>query len=251
MACALALVLAPGPARAHLTFSPLDTSRYVKLEISAAEVRLVYSVGPGERPAFALLRGADTDRNGVVSEAEGKAFLDGEASRVAAGLALAMDGAPLRAAFAERNLGLSDRRVVPQTFAIDLVEHVAIPAGAAEGAPHRITLDDTTAYPGPGQVEVRVEEAPDVELLGTTVAGRPTDSPRSVTFATAVATGERRDVVVEFRVRAGAGAGAGGAGARHWRPLGLNPVALGVAALFAAVVGALAWRRERAREVPR
>jgi len=250
LAAGAALAGAARDAGAHLNFSPLDTSRYVKLEIAPGAVRLVYSIGPGERPALALLRAADTNRDGLVSAAESKALLDGEAARVAGGLRLEVDGVPVRPAFAERTLGLSDPHVAAVPFAIDLVETLrlgAVPPGPS-GAPgvHAVLIDDATAFPSAGEIEVRVEEGPGIELLETTVGGRPAPSARSVTFATAARPGEKRDVTVTFRARPGAeGAGAGTGG--RWRWLGLNPFALAAAVGFAGIAGGFAWRRERRR----
>src|SRR5712692_8560022 len=71
----MATWLCAGRAGAHPEFSPVETNRYVKFDLtSEREVRLAYTVLFGALPAAAARREADRDSNGRIDPDEAKAL---------------------------------------------------------------------------------------------------------------------------------------------------------------------------------
>lgn len=116
------------PAHAHLGHSITSAERYLKLDVSGREARVVasLSLGPGE--GLRVLRAADTDTNGEVSEAERDAYLAAWAEGLAGELPVFVDGERVPLVWGEPYLEPAGPvRAVPVT--VELVAHFTLGGG--------------------------------------------------------------------------------------------------------------------------
>src|SRR5204863_6499402 len=72
-----------------------------------------------------------------------------------------VDGARREVVWEEPIVGLSDTRVGPLPFSIDLVGRLAVPGPG----PHLVRLDDATPIDDLGETEIRIEEGPGTRVL--------------------------------------------------------------------------------------
>lgn len=154
--------LAAGQAAAHPQFALATVNRYSKLVLlPRGQIRLTYVLMVGDVPAMALRQGADTDRDGKLSEAEGAGLARGLRDRVQQGVIMTLDGRPVPVIFEEPVLGLAGDAVAPSAFSVDLTLTLPAPPGIE----HALRYDDRTAIGPVGEVEILLEESPAVRLL--------------------------------------------------------------------------------------
>jgi hypothetical protein len=156
------VTLAPHLAAAHPEFNPLRNNRYVKIDLVGPDrVRLAYTVMFGDAPALTARRGADTNHDGNIDDAESGALGARVAEDVKRGIKLTIDGHPAAPAFTTPVVGLAGAQVAPEPLSVDLIAFFDL-----KGQPeHTLTVDDDTVLDQLGDAEVRIEEGPTVQVL--------------------------------------------------------------------------------------
>jgi nickel/cobalt transporter (NicO) family protein len=167
-----ALALAPRVIRADTVASLLGNftiNQYCGLNIGADSLKVHYVVVFGQLPALRELHNADTDGNGVTSQAERDAYVGRVAPELADGLAVRLDGAaiPLRAARWSSSLPTEQGGF---SLRVDVDFNAVLPAATA-GAQRHLQFTNHN-YPGRmGWHEIVVAPAPDVSIYDTDAYG--------------------------------------------------------------------------------
>ena len=125
-------------------------------------VRLDYSLMVGEVPAERIKRQADLDRNGELSDSEQKQLVDSLVATVQRDVSVQMDGQKISAPFVSQPLTLKSPKVESTPFALELQTDLPIPN---QPSLHTLVVDDRADIPPVGEIELRIEEGPGVELL--------------------------------------------------------------------------------------
>lgn len=211
----------------------MRAERYVKIDASPAETRIVVTLTLGASESPRVLRAADADRDGDVSAEESAAYLRQWGDGLRVDLPVTVDGEPVEVRWADAYLDpIGQVRAIPTT--VEMVGHVVVEPGR-----HRLTLTDKMRAEAVDRTDVAFRVRDGVSLVASGLepdvasrtpdlavgAARPGDPPRRLTAVLDVP---------------GAARGSGGA----LRPL---MAGAGVAALLA--VSALGWlvlRRRRA-----
>jgi hypothetical protein len=122
----LAAVLAPaGHAAAHLGHIVLNAERYLKLDATDADTRLVVSLTLGAAEGRRVLEAADGDHDGEVSQPEADAYLAEWGRGLHDELPVEVDGQPIDVSFAEPFLDPIGRvAAVPVT--VEMVAHLPV-----------------------------------------------------------------------------------------------------------------------------
>jgi hypothetical protein len=168
----VAITLAAGTADAHVAPSVDDNNRYLKLTPLGDRVRFAYTVFFGEVPGAAERPTIDTNHDGQIDEAEGRAFGDKLGAEVAAALDVEVDGKALRLRWEIVDVGMGTPSVHAGTFSVDLVVWLCLPT--PRGA-HRVTIHDRFRMPRLGETEVMFEDAPGITIDRAHVG--PADDP--------------------------------------------------------------------------
>lgn len=127
---------APSVAHAHLGHVILNAERYLKLDVSDQEVRVVVSLTLGASEGQRVLRAADADNDGRVSREEADAYLAQWGDGLREELPIHVGPSRVQASWEEAFLEPVGRvRAVPVT--VELVAHV--PLG---GGQERIQVED-------------------------------------------------------------------------------------------------------------
>jgi hypothetical protein len=130
-AAALALVLAPAASAAgHLGHIVLSGERYLKLDASEADTRLVVSLTLGASEGRRVLESADADRDGELTQAEADAYLADWGRGLRDELPIEVDGERIEVSFAEPYLDPIGR-VAPVPVSVEMVAHLPITAPEA------------------------------------------------------------------------------------------------------------------------
>ena len=101
VAITVALVLVPMVAHAHLGHVILRAERYLKLDASEDDTRIVVSLTLGPSEGARVLGAADANGDHVVSQAESDAYLAQWGDGLVADLPIEIDGAPFTATWTE------------------------------------------------------------------------------------------------------------------------------------------------------
>jgi hypothetical protein len=244
VAAAAMVAAALSSAFAHVAPSVDDNNRYLKLTPLGDRVRLAYVVFYGEVPGARLRPLMDTDRDGAISDAEGRAFGARLGGELAAALDVSIDGAQQRPAWTEISVGMGSTRVAAGSFSVDLVMNLCL--REARGR-HEVRLFDRFRMPRPGETEVRIEDSPGVRIDRARLGDR---SDPSGGFRFAGPGGPLSDGGLELAFTAGEqalvpsdGACAGTSAAGRGLPAG----AIAALGCVIAGAGALALRRRRRR----
>lgn len=113
----LAVGLLPASARAHLGHEIARAERYLKLDVAGHTARVVVSLTLGAAEGGRVLRAADADGDGRVSEAERDAYLADWGNGLREELPVEVDGVRQELVFAEPYLDPIGRvRAVPVTI---------------------------------------------------------------------------------------------------------------------------------------
>lgn len=136
LAALVASAIVASSARAHVGHVILRAERYLKLDATDADTRLVVSLMLGEDEGRRVLEAADADRDREVSRAEAEAYLAEWADGLRDELPVSIDGEPVRVEWTD---GWIDPigRVRGATLTIELVAH--LPSSERE---HAIGFED-------------------------------------------------------------------------------------------------------------
>jgi nickel/cobalt exporter len=167
-----ALAVGPRASRADTVASLLGNftiNQYCGLNVGADSLQVHYAVVFGQLPALRELHNADTDGNGVTSQAERDAYVGRLAPELADGLAVRLDGAaiPLRATRWSSSLPTEQGGF---SLRVDVDFKAALPA-SAPGAQRHLEFDNHN-YPGRmGWHEIVVASASAVSVYDTDAYG--------------------------------------------------------------------------------
>ncbi|MEO8704307.1 MAG: hypothetical protein ABI867_29910 [Kofleriaceae bacterium] len=167
-----AITLVGGAASAHVAPSVDDNNRYLKLTPQADRVRLAYTVFFGEVPGGQMRPSLDTDRDGLISDAEAAVFGKKLAAEVAAGLDVSVDHVQHRLAWAEVIVGTGSPTVTAGSFSVDMIAYFCL---ASIGGHHEVLVRDRFRLPRPGETEVKIDDGIGIKI--TTARVGPADDP--------------------------------------------------------------------------
>lgn len=180
---ALGLASAP-PAAAHLGHIVVSAERYLKIDATEADTRVVVSLTLGETEGRRVLSAADGDHDGEVSQREADAYLDEWARGLRDELAIEVDGERVEAPFREPFFDpIGPVASVPVT--VEMVAHVPVSQREATISLHdamvgRQTFDRTEvafrAHDGAEVVACGAGDAPDARITDLAF-GRSTGLP--------------------------------------------------------------------------
>lgn len=157
-------------ASAHQQFAPSTVNRYSKLAASQTHgVRLHYTLMVGDAPALGLRSQADRSHDGHLDAAE-QAQLCAHLGRLAqSGINLWIDQQPQMLTWEPAQCTLSGRvdqgsdTVAALPIAVDLV--LRQPVRLSPAIPHLVRYEDRAPLSPVGEVELRIEEGPDLTLI--------------------------------------------------------------------------------------
>lgn len=191
------MVAITATAAAHVAPSVDDNNRYLKVTPFGDRVRLAYTVFFGEVPGAIARREIDTNRDGLLSDAEGHAFGAGIATQVAAGLQVEVDGHVVTMPWASIDVGLGSPQVAAGSFSVDLIGYACLPTSRGK---HQLVIHDRYRIAHPGETEVKVEDAPGIAIEQAHIG--PADDP-SHDYRFAGPGGPLSDDGLELRFDAG------------------------------------------------
>jgi hypothetical protein len=168
LATALFVLLSGDVGLAHVAPSVDTNNRYLKISAMPDRIRMVYTVYIGEIPGAQARRRMDTDRDGVLSDAEAQTYGDDTAQQVAQALAIELDGTPAPITWAEIDVGLGTPAVDAGSFSVDLVTWLCLD-GATLQRSHSMSLFDHFKLTRPGETELRVEASPGLRIGKSTL----------------------------------------------------------------------------------
>ncbi len=208
-------------------------NRYLKATLLPDGVRVSYTLIFGELPGAAERRRIDADGDGRLAPEETRRFGERLAAELTPRLSVAVDGVA-HGGWKLVDVGVGQPIVAGGPFALDL--ELVAPYPDPWAAEHVVELEDLTAVPLPGEVELRIDESPGVRVLASHLAHQRGGIELLYSFkGNSPARGERA-----VRVRLGVDEEA-----RPARPASRVPlVAAGVAVAAAALL--LVLRRRRA-----
>jgi MYXO-CTERM domain-containing protein len=223
---AIATCLVALPARAHLGQVLVRAQRYLKIDASETDTRLVVSLSLGASEAMRVLAEADTDGDHVVSQAESDAYMAQWGETLATALPVEIDGDVARVEWTE---GYMDPigPVAPTPLTVEITAH--LPVGGRE---HLVRVRDHMRREVFDLTEVAFRAHDGAELVASGAGESPTEVEHDLSF-TAPAQTAPEVLTARLRYPSRSDAGAG----RFVLP--------GVLALL-AVAGLALWRR-RAR----
>lgn len=174
------LCLSGGPASGHQQFAPSTVNRYGKLILSGQHgLRLLHTLMVGATPAAELRRENDRNHNGRLDPSEQSQLCAELGRRMREGLSLSLDGRALLVVFDAPQCIFSGTADKPSDslgelpFSVELAASLKLSLDRQE---HTLRYEDRIAAGPIGEVELRVEEGPDVALLAS-FQGAPPPSP--------------------------------------------------------------------------
>lgn len=180
-ACVVGLLTAAALARAHQQFAPSTVNRYGKLVVSQAHgLRLFYTLMVGEVPAFTLRTQADRNHDGTLDRDEQAQLCTRLGAALQDGLSLWIDDQPQRLIWDTPQCALSGSAaqasdaVAALPIAMERSTSTAFPL--PRGRARVVRYDDRVAMPPIGEVELRIEDGPDLRLLATWQGSAPPDA---------------------------------------------------------------------------
>ena len=233
---ALAMALLPcASARAHLGHLVIRAERYLKIEADDHGVRIIVTLTLGPAEARPVLRAADSDSDGTVTQREADAYMAQWGEGLLTDLPIEVDGAQVDVAWGEAYLDpLGPIRPAPTT--VEMVAHVPL-----EGGTHRVTLRDRMRVEAFDRTDAVFRVRDGARQLACGVGERPSSVVPALAFGpdTQTVTGGAFTSVVEIP------------GAPSSAPAWSIYVAIGVIVLMSALgVGAVVRRRRRGRPGP-
>lgn len=160
-------------ASAHPQFALSTVNRYGKLLLlRGGQLRVLYTLMVGDVPALALRQSADRDGNGMLDAQEQPQLASRLAESIISGVVLHEHAQPLAVKWQPAVLTLSDAKVAPTAFALELSGSVplALPSTPEGAAPlYVLKYEDHVELPtaSVGEIELRIEEGPGTRVLST------------------------------------------------------------------------------------
>lgn len=191
---AIAVVLlgcAARPAAAHPQFALSTVNRYARLVLRPGEARLFYTLMIGDVPAAVLRQQADRSRDGTLDAAEQATLATALGERVRDGISLARAGAPIPLRWEPATLKLDKPAVASIGFPLELV--ASFPLDLTD--PVELRFEDRVEITPVGDIELRLEEAPGVQVESTYEGQSPPAPPAAPTTP---APNERRLLFQSF-----------------------------------------------------
>lgn len=173
------LSLEPGTVQAHPQFALSTVNRYGRLVLLPHRLILDYSLMIGEIPAQAHKRAADRNEDGQLDEAEQAQLRTLLQRTIERDVHLQLDGKPLSLRWSCQPLALRSTRMEAAPFALEMSAEAELDNTPQ---PHQLIIDDRADLPPVGEVELRVEESPFLNIL-LTHAGSTTASQDSAKSA--------------------------------------------------------------------
>lgn len=174
------LALLPSPAAGHQQFAPSTVNRYGKLVLSGQHgLRLIYTLMVGATPAATLRGGGDVNHDGRLDPAEQSRVCAQLGNRVREGLALSIDGTHPALAWETPQCAFSGTASQPSDSLGELPFSVEIAASFGPLSPpgeHTLRYEDRVTAPPIGEVELRIEDGPDIALLASWQGAPPAPS---------------------------------------------------------------------------
>lgn len=179
---AFVLLLSAGTVRAHPQFALSTVNRYGRLVLLPNKLLFDYSLMVGEVPAEQLQRTADLDRDGNLSAAELKSLAEQLRRTIEKDVGLRLDGKPLPLTWTMQPLQLKRPTTQPNPapFALELSAEAAL---LDDRQAHQVVVDDRADLPPVGEVELRIEDSPEVTVLSTTSGNFKGDTNTAPTTA--------------------------------------------------------------------
>ncbi len=193
LAGALSLVYA-SPARAHLGHVVDRAERYVKLDVTPGDARIVVSLTLGPAEMASVLGAADADRDGRVTDEEADAYVRTWSAGLDEELAVRIGGERVDLVWGEPFLEPAGA-VRPVVGTVELVGHAVLGAGRVP-----IVFEDRMQRPVFDRTDVSLEARNGVHLVAAGPGEAPAgnvprfafgpEAPRPVVFAAVVDTPE-------------------------------------------------------------
>ncbi len=223
------------PASAHVGHVILRAERYLKLDVSARDVRVVVSLTLGDEEGRRVLTAADADGDGRVTSSEADAYLAQWAAGLRRELPIEVEGRELAAAWGEGYFEpIGAVRATPLT--VEMVARFELAGGE-----QTVRLVDRMVR---REVFERTDVAFDVrdgaQLLASGVEGELREPTPELVYGSDFRPGEPVPLVVELRTPAPEPRPA--SRPLPWIGAGVGAVAIALVALLAAV-----RRRRRVR----
>lgn len=158
------LSLEPGTVQAHPQFALSTVNRYGRLVLLPHRLILDYSLMIGEVPAQAHKRAADRNEDGQLDEAEQAQLRTLLQRTIERDVHLQLDGKPLSLRWSCQPLALRSTRMEAAPFALEMSAEAELDNTPQ---PHQLIIDDRADLPPVGEVELRVEESPFLNILLT------------------------------------------------------------------------------------
>jgi ABC-type nickel/cobalt efflux system permease component RcnA len=216
--------LVPATAFAH-PLGNFTVNRYAGIVLSPGEVRIDYVVDMAEIPTVQVRPGVDRDADGAISSPEGAAWAERIATELLAGLALSIDGRPVRL-----DVRSSSVRFSPGQGELDVLRLSVTFAGEASSS-GRIAFSDANFEDRVGWREITIAGAPGVAISDPSVPSESiTDGLRSYPDDLLSSPLDVREATAEFGPGEGAALGPGSG-------LGATAGPTGSDDPFAALVG--------------
>jgi hypothetical protein len=227
-AVVLALSVVTSDARAHLGHVILRAERYLKLDLSDSDTRLVVSLTLGPEEGARVLGAADTNGDQTVSQAESDAYLAQWGTGLVADVPIEIDGVAFVPTWTEGYMEPIGA-VTPRATTVEITAHLPLP-----GQEHEIRFRDHMRREVFDRTDVAFRAHDGAELVAAGAGeAPPADLTRDLSFA---AGEEHAPDVFSARARF----------PRHEAPASFPTLPVAVAAIV-AVLGALGFVVRRRR----
>lgn len=170
VACFLALVTYPVIAQAHLGHVVQQAERYIKLDVSGYQVRVVVSLSLGARETSRVMQQSDADRNGWVSPEERDAYMALWGDGLREELAVEVDGEPVDVLYGEAFM----QPIGPVAAVDGAVEMVGV--FLLDGGEHRITVRDNMPLEPFDRTDLSFRTRDGATLLASGIGEGPTNA---------------------------------------------------------------------------
>lgn len=156
------------PAAAHLGHVVLSAERYLKIDVSAAEARLVVSLTLGPEEGRRVLEAADADGDRTVTRAEADAYMAEWGAGLEVDLPVHIDGSPVEVRWGEPYLDpVGQVRPVPVN--VEMVAHIPL-----EGGRHTVSVVDRMRREVFDRTDVAFRARDGAELVASGMTAEPT-----------------------------------------------------------------------------